>query len=313
MKHTTLIIMAAGIGSRFGTGIKQLAKMSDRGEIIMDYSVYDAKEAGFDKVVFIIRKAIEEEFREVIGNRIARQIPVEYVFQELDNLPAGYTLPEGRTKPWGTAQAVLCCKDVVREPFVIINADDYYGKEAFAKLHDFLVSETPDSERHKLAMAGFILRNTLSDNGTVTRGVCMVDSQNMLTRIVETRGIGMEDGRIVCDDKEVQTWISPDTHVSMNMWAGYPQFLASLESGFEAFLRDSEDITKQEYLIPVVVGQMLEQGLASVKVLETGDRWIGVTYKEDLEEARKGFRDMVREGKYPAGVWKQEEDTECHN
>ena len=177
---TTLIIMAAGIGSRFGTGIKQLAKMSPNGEIIMDYSIYDAKEAGFDKVVFIIRKDIEEEFRSVIGNRIGDQIEVEYVYQDLADIPAGFEVPEGRTKPWGTGQAVLCCKDVVKEPFVIINADDYYGKEAFKLLHDYLIAHAETADKMQMGMAGFILKNTVSENGTVTRGVCVVDENGML-------------------------------------------------------------------------------------------------------------------------------------
>ena len=177
---TTLIIMAAGIGSRFGTGIKQLAQMSPNGEIIMDYSIYDAKEAGFDKVVFIIRKDIEEEFRSVIGNRIGDQIEVEYVYQDLADIPAGFEVPEGRTKPWGTGQAVLCCKDVVKEPFVIINADDYYGKEAFKLLHDYLIAHAETADKMQMGMAGFILKNTVSENGIVTRGVCVVDENGML-------------------------------------------------------------------------------------------------------------------------------------
>ena len=214
--NTTLIIMAAGIGSRFGGGIKQLAKMGPNGEIIMDYSIRDAKEAGFNKVVFIIRKDIFEEFEEVIGNRIKEQIDVEYVFQELDDLPEGFEVPAGRTKPWGTGQAVLCCKDVVKEPFVIINADDYYGKEAFVKLHDFLVSGEDLGREFTMGMAGFILKNTLSDNGAVTRGVSVVDEKGLLSQVHETTGIEMnEEGKIVCDNEEVQKWISPDDKVSM--------------------------------------------------------------------------------------------------
>ena len=235
---TTLIIMAAGIGSRFGTGIKQLAKMSDNGEIIMDYSIYDAKEAGFDKVVFVIRKDIEEEFKAVIGNRIGSQIEVEYVYQELTDLPEGFTVPEGRKKPWGTGQAVLACKDVVEEPFVIINADDYYGKEAFVKLHDFLVNGKQEGEVLNMAMAGFVLKNTVSENGAVTRGICTVDDDDMLTDVLETSGIAIEaDGTVVCDREEVKSWITPDVHVSMNMWAAYPEFLDKLESGFAEFLK----------------------------------------------------------------------------
>ena len=223
--NTILIIMAAGIGSRFGTGIKQLAKMAPNGEIIMDFSIYDAKEAGFTKVVFVIRKAIEKEFKEVIGNRLSKVMPVEYVYQELEDLPEGYEVPVGRVKPWGTGQAILACKDIVKEPFVIINADDYYGKEAFVKLHDFLVSGKHEDGKIALAMAGFSLKNTLSENGAVTRGICVADDTGHLEKIIETTGIQEIDGKIRCDNAEVEGWITPDTMVSMNMWAGYPDFL----------------------------------------------------------------------------------------
>lgn len=300
---TTLLIMAAGIGSRFGTGIKQLAKMSENGEIIMDYSIYDAKQAGFDKVVFIIRKDIEAEFKQVIGNRISKQIEVEYVYQELDRLPQGYTVPEGRTKPWGTGQAVLCCKDTVKEPFVIINADDYYGKEAFVKLHEFLLAEHEQQEMCRLAMAGFILKNTLSDNGTVTRGVCIADKQNHLVKITETSGIALKDGKVICQDSGVQSWIQPDTKVSMNMWAGYPDFMERLEEGFTAFLEKNKDSLKEEYLLPVLVGDMLREKTAEVTILETEDKWIGITYKEDVQAAKDGFKKMTAEGVYPQQLW----------
>ena len=238
---TTLIIMAAGIGSRFGTGIKQLAKMAPNGEIIMDFSIYDAKEAGFTKVVFVIRRAIEKEFKEVIGNRLSKVMPVEYVYQELEDLPEGYLLPEGRVKPWGTGQAILACKNVVKEPFVIINADDYYGKEAFIKLHDFLISENENKEKMNLAMAGFSLKNTLSENGAVTRGVCVADANGYLKKVIETTGIQIVDGKIQCDNAEVSKWITSDTMVSMNMWAGYPDFLQYIDEGFSGFLDKLND------------------------------------------------------------------------
>ena len=301
--HTTLIIMAAGLGSRFGAGLKQLAKMSENGEIIMDYSIYDAKEAGFDKVIFIIRKSIENEFRKAIGDRISQHIAVEYVYQELEDLPEGYTVPKNRMKPWGTGHAILCCKNVVKEPFAIINADDYYGKEAFVKLHNFLISEKPDPFRHKLAMAGFILQNTLSENGTVTRGICNMDKQHMLTEIVETKGIHIENQEILCDNPSVQSWLHPNTLVSMNMWAGYPDFLASLENDFKTFLSDSTDIDTKEYLIPILIGEMIQNRTATVKVLETTDHWIGITYKEDLEKAQAEFKAMIQSGKYPKKLW----------
>jgi choline kinase len=302
--NTTLIIMAAGIGSRFGTGIKQLAKMAPNGEIIMDFSIYDAKEAGFTKVVFVIRKAIEKEFKEVIGNRLSKVMPVEYVYQELEDLPEVYHVPEGRVKPWGTGQAILACKDVVKEPFVIINADDYYGKEAFSKLHEFLLSGNTDADKINLAMAGFSLKNTLSENGAVTRGVCVADKAGFLKEVVETTGIQCVDGKIQCDNAKVSKWITPDTMVSMNMWAGYPDFLRYIDEGFARFLDAlGENPEKKEYLLPNIVAELLEKKLASVKVLNTPDRWIGITYKEDIEPAQEGFRQMIESGLYPENLW----------
>ena len=303
--NTTLIIMAAGIGSRFGTGIKQLAKMAPNGEIIMDFSIYDAKVAGFTKVVFVIRKAIEAEFKEVIGNRLSKVMPVEYVYQELENLPDGYEVPAGRVKPWGTGQAILACKSVVKEPFVIINADDYYGKEAFIKLHDFLSSENENKEKMNLAMAGFSLKNTLSENGAVTRGVCVADENGYLEKVIETTGIQIVDGKIQCDNAEVSKWITPDTMVSMNMWAGYPDFLKYIDEGFTRFLDTlGENPEKKEYLLPNIVAELLEKNLASVKVLNTSDRWIGITYKEDIEPAQEKFHLMIEDGTYPKELWK---------
>ena len=302
--NTILIIMAAGIGSRFGTGIKQLAKMAPNGEIIMDFSIYDAKEAGFDKVVFIIRKDIEKEFKEVIGNRISKYIDVEYVYQELENLPEGFSVPEGRTKPWGTGQAVLACRGVVKEPFVIINADDYYGKEAFVKLHDFLVSETEETADFTMAMAGFVLKNTVSENGTVTRGICVENEDGMLTQVIETSGIAMDQGKVVCENPQVQEWISPESKVSMNMWAGYPEFIDYLEEGFVRFLEDeSGDPLKKEYLIPVIVDGLLKKNQAAVKVIPTSDKWIGITYHQDLEAARTDFAAMIKDKIYPEKLW----------
>ena len=303
--NTTLIIMAAGIGSRFGEGIKQLAQMGPNGEIIMDYSIHDAKEAGFNKVVFIIRKDIFKEFEEIIGNRIKEQIDVEYVFQEVDDLPEGFEVPEGRTKPWGTGQAVLCCKDVVKEPFVIINADDYYGKEAFVKLHDFLVSGEDLGREFTMGMGGFILKNTLSDNGTVTRGVSVVDENGLLSQVHETTGVEMgEDGQIKCDSEEVQEWISPEDKVSMNMWAGYPEFLDFLAEDFKDFLVNVEEgDLKSEYLLPNIVDKLLKEERANVKVLETQDRWFGVTYKEDKETVQDAFRELIADGVYAEMLW----------
>ena len=232
-------------------------------------------------------------------------MPVEYVYQELENLPDGYEVPAGRVKPWGTGQAILACKSVVKEPFVIINADDYYGKEAFIKLHDFLISENENKEKMNLAMAGFSLKNTLSENGTVTRGVCVADANGYLEKVIETTGIQIVDGKIQCDNAEVSKWITSDTMVSMNMWAGYPDFLQYIDEGFTRFLDTlGENPEKKEYLLPNIVAELLEKNLASVKVLNTSDRWIGITYKEDIEPAQEKFHLMIEDGTYPKELWK---------
>ena len=312
--QTTLVIMAAGIGSRFGTGIKQLATMNShadgsQGEIIMDYSIYDAVEAGFNQVVFIIRHAIADEFKEVIGNRMEKalekyNVTVDYAYQELEDIPAPFEVPEGRTKPWGTGQAVLTCKDIVKNPFIIINADDYYGKEAFVKLHDFLVTAEKKKDKMSMAMAGFILKNTVSENGTVTRGVCVADDNSMLTSVIETHEISIKDGVVSCEETEVQKWITPDSTASMNMWAAFPEFFDVLESKFVEFLGDNEgNPLKKEYLVPIIVDQLLKAGKAEVKVLETQDKWIGITYHEDLESARDNFQRMIKNGKYKENLW----------
>mgnify|MGYP000000726497 CR=1 FL=1 len=289
---TTLIIMAAGIGSRFGEGIKQLAKMGPNGEIIMDYSIYDAKEAGFNKVVFIIRKDIFEEFEEVIGSRIKKQIDVEYVFQELNDLPEGFKLPEGRTKPWGTGQAVLCCKDVVKEPFVIINADDYYGKQAFRNLYDFLEENEDECQ---FCMAGFVLKNTLSDNGAVTRGICQMDEQNYLQTVHETAGIVKTPGGAVAGEEVLDT----ESLVSMNMWGLTVDFLAMLEEGFHSFLESMNgNEQKAEFLLPIFIDELLQKGKGKVKVLPTHDQWFGVTYKEDKPSVVSAFQKLMEQGEY---------------
>lgn len=301
---TTLIIMAAGIGSRFGTGIKQLTKMGLNDEIIMDYSIHDAKEAGFDKVIIIIRKDIEEEFKEVIGNRIGKYMDVEYVFQSIDDIPAGFSVPEGRTKPWGTGQAILCCKDVVKDPFVVINADDYYGKEAFKLLHDFLVKPHSVSDKFNIGMAGFILKNTLSKNGTVTRGICITDENDMLLRVQETKGIGYTgDGKLTCAQEEVMPILNEENVVSMNMWAAYPEFLDYLEKDFVNFLTKNGDSKTSEYLLPMIVDELLQKGKATVNVMRTYDKWIGITYAEDTELAKESFKDMIEKGIYNADLW----------
>ena len=301
MKDTTLVIMAAGIGSRFGGGIKQLAPVGPNGEIIMDYSIHDALEAGFNKIIFIIRKDLEKDFREIIGNRIEKLTHVEYAFQELDGLPEGYSVPEGRTKPWGTGQAVLTIKGMVHEPFLVINADDYYGREGFKKIHDYMVQEMdPESEIYDMCMGGFILENTLSDNGVVTRGVCQVNEDGTLRDVTETFDVGWINGKLnACDEQGNPVTVEPDQHVSMNMWGLPPRFLDELEKGFPEFLDQiPEGNLKAEYLLPRIIDRLIKNGAGRVKVLETRDKWFGVTYKEDKEAVVASIRRLIEEGIY---------------
>ena len=310
---TTLVIMAAGIGSRFGGGIKQLAPVGLNGENIMDYSIHDAIEAGFNKIVFIIRKDIKDAFKEAIGDRIEKicnnlDVEIAYAYQELNELPEGVELPAGRTKPWGTGQAVLACKEVLHEPFAVINADDYYGKEAFVKIHEFLQDYTPD-RANAFCMAGFILKNTLSENGGVTRGVCKVDSDGFLTGVDETSNIvKTADGAAVEADGNLSP-IDELSNVSMNMWGLTPEFISMLEEGFSVFFENMEgNEEKAEYLLPIYIDELLQEDLISVKVLETADRWFGVTYKEDKPVVVDSFRKLIEDGIYQADLfadWKK--------
>ena len=305
--ETTLIIMAAGIGSRFGGGIKQLAPVGPSGEIIMDYSIHDALEAGFNKVVFIIRKDLEADFREIIGNRIEKICPCAYAFQEVENLPGGFKNPEGRTKPWGTGHAVLSCKGIVDTPAMVINADDYYGKDAYVKMHDYLVNcmNTEKTDVLDIAMPGFILGNTLSDNGSVTRGVCTTDEDGNLASIVETSNIYKDgNGGAYVEGKDgSKTPIDPESLVSMNMWAFTPAFIDRLEEGFIEFLGEHGTEMKAEYLLPTVIGDMLAAGTATVKVLKTTDKWFGVTYKEDKDYVIESFKKLIADGVYKAKLF----------
>ncbi len=301
--NTTLVVMAAGIGSRFGGGIKQLEPVGPNGEIIMDYAIHDAKEAGFNKVVFIIRKDLEKDFKEIIGNRISKVIDIDYAFQELDNLPDGFSVPEGRKKPFGTGQAVLACKGIVNEPFAVINADDYYGKEAFVKVHDFLVNPEKSGKKYDFCMAGFILGNTLSDNGAVTRGICKVNEDNILISVDETGGIErVSADKVVCEKNGKQVEVSADSYVSMNMWGLTPDFFDELETRFVTFLENMkpEEGQKKEYLLPMIIEDLLVEDKAQVKVLETKDKWFGVTYKEDKQVVVDSIKKLHDEGKYPA-------------
>ena len=302
MKKTALVIMAAGIGSRFGGGIKQLEPVGPGGEIIMDYSIHDALEAGFDRIVFVIRHDLEKDFREVIGDRIEKIAPVSYAFQELDDIPSGFTVPQDRKKPWGTGQAVLSVRDIVNEPFLVINADDYYGKEVFQKIHDYMTGDMDENAPvYDICMGGFILANTLSDNGGVTRGVCEVGEDEILRAVRETYNIIKTADGLTASDKEGNPVpVRDDQHVSMNMWGLTPAFIKELERGFPEFLSGlKEGDLKSEYLLPTIIDQMIKDGRARVKVLETRDHWFGVTYKEDKEGVAESIRALISQGVYP--------------
>ena len=298
---TALLIMAAGIGSRFGGGIKQLEPVGIYDEIIMDYSIHDAIAAGFNKIIFVIRKDIEKDFRERIGVRVeplCEKLGVEvcYAFQDLYNIPEGYAVPEGRTKPWGTGQAVLAAKDMITEPFAVINADDYYGKEAFVRIHDYLVNPG-----QAYCMAGFILKNTLSENGGVTRGICQV-KDGMLTEVIETHNIVKTPEGAAVEGRAVD----PESFVSMNMWGfpaqqgQIPDYVEKLSRDFEVFFRDTVpgNPMKAEYLLPIHIGGLLQAGKVQVAVLETHDKWFGVTYKEDKALVVDSFRKLIESGVY---------------
>ena len=305
MKKTALVIMAAGIGSRFGKGIKQLAPVGPNGEIIMDYSIHDALEAGFNKVVFIIRKDLEEEFRQVIGNRIEKITEVEYAFQDLNDLPEGFTCPSDRTKPWGTGQAVLAAESVLSEPFMVINADDYYGKEAYVKVHEYLVQEQPQDGILHICMAGFRLGNTLSDNGSVTRGICHIED-GALTGVTETHDIyKTADGAETRPEGSESVKLNIKDLVSMNMWGLTPAFMDTLKKGFVEFLGNlKEGEIKKEYLLPEMIDKLIKSGQAKVDVLETKDTWFGFTYQEDKASVTEAFKKLTEEGVYPDRLYK---------
>lgn len=305
---TALVIMAAGMGSRFGGGIKQLEPVGPNGEIIMDYSIHDAIETGFNKVVFIIRKDIKEAFHDAIGKRIegiCNRLNVEfaYAYQELDDLPEGIKKPVDRSKPWGTGQAVLVCKDIIKEPFVVINADDYYGKEAFKEAYSYLTN-LPSADIMQICMVSFVLKNTLSDNGGVTRGVCEVDGHGMLADIEETHNIEKEDGKAVIHKEDGDVFLDVDSPVSMNMWGITPEFFEILKTGFDEFLENTESTDlKAEYLLPTMIGDLLSDGKLEVKVLQSHDQWFGVTYKEDKESVTAALRGLIEKGVYPSKLF----------
>ena len=301
---TTLVIMAAGIGSRFGSGIKQLETVDDNNHIIIDYSIHDAIKAGINKIVFIIRKDIESEFKTVIGNRIEavcakNNVVVEYAFQKLDDIPGA--LPEGRVKPWGTGQAVLAAKNLLTTPFIVINADDYYGKEGIRAVREYLVQEG------NTCMAGYVLKNTLSDHGGVTRGGCKIDAQSNLTEVSETKNIIKTANGAEADGKILDS----NSLVSMNMWGFMPEFLGQLEHGFEDFFEKSvpENPLKAEYLIPIFVSKLLAKDKITVKVIPTSDTWYGMTYKEDVKSVKEHFQKMLEEGTYKKDLFSDLKET----
>jgi len=297
MKKTSLVIMAAGIGSRFGGGVKQLSRFGRSGELIIDFSIYDAIKAGFNKIVFIIRHEIEADFKEAIGNRISEIIEVHYVYQELSKLPNSFETPEERTKPWGTGHAILCCKEIINEPFAVINADDYYGRDAFFKAYKYLNEAREASSKLSLCMVSFILEKTLSKNGRVTRGICTVDENGLLSAVNETYGIERGEGCAVSVDTGEE--ISLDSLVSMNFWGFYPEIFSVLEDRFSQFLKKLEDVKGQEFLLPTIVGELLKADAVNVRALHSCDEWFGITYKEDIPEVREAIERLVDTGVYP--------------
>lgn len=306
MKKTTLIVMAAGMGSRYG-GLKQIDPVGPNGEIILDYSVYDAVEAGFDRVIFVIKHEIEEDFKKITEGRFEDKIEVDYAFQDMNDLPEGFTVPEGRAKPWGTGQAVLACRKLVDGPFAVINADDYYGKETFKLIHDELVKEKESDGKYNFCMVGFKVENTLTENGSVARGVCQTDADGYLTDIVERTKIAINGGKIQFTEDDGATWtdIPEGTTVSMNCWGFSTEMMPELENRFAAFLEKGikENPLKCEYFLPFVVDELLKENKAEVKVLSTREKWYGVTYKEDREFVVNALGEKIREGIYPEKLW----------
>ena len=304
MNKPVLAVMAAGMGSRYG-GLKQIDPVGPSGEVIIDYSLFDACRAGFEKVVFIIKPEIEDAFKAAIGQRAEQMMEVEYAYQQLDDLPAGFTVPEGRVKPWGTAHAVLAARKLIDGPFAVINADDYYGVEAFRQIYDYLVGH-PDDEKYEYVMVGYRLRNTLTENGHVSRGVCKVGNDGYLTSVTEHTRIEKEgdDARFTEDGGETWQSISGDETVSMNMWGFTRSFLDEACERFSAFLEKAiaENPEKGEYYLPAVVTQLLEENKARVRVLTSPDKWYGVTYQEDKPVVTAALRRMAEEGIYPMGL-----------
>lgn len=302
----TLLILAAGIGSRYGS-LKQMDTLGPAGETIIDYSVYDAIQAGFGKVVFVIRQSIETEFRKYFDNRFADQIQVDYVLQELDNVPEGIVVPPERVKPWGTGHAVLVAADAIQEPFAMINADDFYGREAFVTMANFLSQRQPTE--HAYCMVGYKLENTLSDFGSVSRGVCLTDDDEFLQSVTERTKIIRTDSGIVFQDGEESVPLAPDTIVSMNMFGFTPTVFELCKQYFGEFIRERSHELKSEFYVPLVVSQGLDAEIISMKVLSSDAKWFGVTYKEDKPVVMNNLSDLTDKGVYPRGLWKVEEPS----
>lgn len=305
MDKPTLVILAAGMGSRYG-GLKQIDPVDDRGHKIIDFSIYDAVRAGFGKVIFIIKRENEQDFRECIGDAVSKHIEVEYVFQELTRVPEGFQIPEGRVKPWGTAHAILCCKDVIKEPFAVINADDYYGKSAYEELYRFLTTHE-DDEKYRYAMVGYQLGNTLTENGSVARGICVTNEAGYLQEIAErTKIVRTAKGAAYTED-DGATWVpvALDTPVSMNMWAFSPSILKELEAAVEKFFAEEveKNPLKSECFLPIEVDKLLKAGKATVEVLHSADKWFGVTYKEDKPFVMESIAKLKEAGVYPDVLW----------
>lgn len=305
MNKPVLVIMAAGMGSRYG-GLKQIDPVDEDGHIIMDFSMYDAKRAGFEKAIFIIKEENETDFRKAIGDRVSEYMEVSYAYQKLDNLPAGYQIPEGRVKPWGTAHAVLSCIEQVDGPFAVINADDYYGVEAFRLIYEYLTTHQ-DDEKYRYTMVGYLLKNTMTDNGYVSRGVCVTNDRRELVSVTERTRIEKRDGGIAFSEDGGGTWTSlpAETVVSLNMWGFTKSILEEIRNGFPAFLEEGlkNNPMKCEYFLPAVVSRLTSEGRASVTVLKSNDKWYGITYKEDKPMVVQAIQKMKEEGIYPQHLW----------
>ncbi len=307
MNKPVLVIMAAGMGSRYG-GLKQIDPIDSEGHIIMDFSMYDAKQAGFEKVIFIIKKENEQDFKEAVGDRMSKYMEVSYAYQELDNIPEGYQVPEGRVKPWGTAHAVLSCIDQIDGPFAVINADDYYGQDAFKLIYDYLATHE-DDDKYRYTMVGYQLGNTVTDNGHVARGVCDMNEKGELVAINERTRIEKREDGIAYTEDDGATWISlpADTTVSMNMWGFTRSILDEIKSGFPAFLDEGLKVNpmKCEYFLPAVVSKLLGEDRATAAVLKSADKWYGVTYKEDKPVVVAAIQKMKEDGRYPMHLWEE--------